>query len=200
MNLTISHNNFDASIGRYNQCKIDEIKYLEDFLFDKNLFTYLDIGTCSGRYPSYFKTKFKSILGIDINSKSIDFCKEKIKGVDFLVADITIDILKIKKNYREKFDLITMMMGTINHIPKHKHNYAFSNIKKIMNFNSTLIVSEINEYDYDTMSCLYKQDEMEKLKINNIEKKIFIEQGLEVIEYKKIDFLNIYILKLKRND
>lgn len=87
------------------------------------------------------------IEAVDISSKSIDFCKQRIKKSN--IKFITADIINYSPAF-QKLDFITLF-DVIEHIPLEKHGELFNNLSALCNDNTKIFINIPNpayvEYD-----------------------------------------------------
>jgi SAM-dependent methyltransferase len=109
------------------ELKVLEIRRVEEILKRQNISRwghinrYLDVGTCTGRYPIQLReavVKDGKIIGIDSDPQCISFAGGRVR--EKAGGDRRIDIQQIDFGAREipdigKFDLITCMLGTLSH-------------------------------------------------------------------------------------
>ncbi len=82
---------------------------------------YLDVGTCTGRYPIVLRPAVApagTILGIDNDMDAVRFARRNVKtecGDDSRVRIERIDFCSEHPGLEEGFDLITCMLGTLLH-------------------------------------------------------------------------------------
>lgn len=107
-----------------------EISRVEEFIRRRNLegkiSRYLDIGTCTARYPIFlreFITADGIIYGIDNDEDCIDFSKALVAertNQDSRIEILQVDFLAQLPTYLNDFNLITCMLGTISHFGLNK--------------------------------------------------------------------------------
>lgn len=154
--------NYNLNI-KDSELKNEEMLIVKNFIeqrkYLKNVNDYLDIGTCTGRYPFTLSEILinSSILGIDADEDCVEFCNiEKMKysqikniknilfkKIDFLYDDFT----------NGKFNLITCMLGTISHFgwnKKETHDddlqKAINKMKALLSVNGILIISNWTDF------------------------------------------------------
>ena len=84
---------------------------------------HLDIGTCTARYPIAVQADINieiesDILGIDIDADCVAFSKGRCLSLQSPPPPIDIqqiDLMDVSESAIGRFDLITMMMGTVSH-------------------------------------------------------------------------------------
>lgn len=214
--------NFDAADKRVKRLEynttIDFLEYNNLFLIIKD---YLDIGTCTCRYPLKLNTEFKnrnlkkpSILGIDVDPDCIQFSKLNIeaakdadnievKEIDFL--DESSDLNRSNKKYQ----LITCMLGTVSHFGwdknlKHEDDLqnALRNIDRLLDKNGVAIISNWLLSGSKQMLSIYEPDEVEQLK-SFTEPSFVLEDRLKkvfnYVEKKEVgNFLHLFFCSKKR--
>lgn len=113
----------------------------EKMIFDKVIDlipkngSILDLG-CGNGYPYdyYFSTKGFNLLGIDFCEKHINEAKKMNVSASYLVGDI--ETYKIDKQY----DLI-MMLFSLLHLPREKHQEILQNIYNHLNDRGILLLT-----------------------------------------------------------
>lgn len=68
---------FESRDGRYNALII---KSCLENLLPKKCYTILDVGTGTGEYLCYLKTKGYSVIGLDYTMEMLDKCKQKLNA------------------------------------------------------------------------------------------------------------------------
>jgi SAM-dependent methyltransferase len=115
---------FEYNLGaRDSELKVVELKRLTEELRSLGRWgkirRYLDIGTCTARYPIAFReavTPKGSILGLDIDEDSVAFSRGKVEAVqDDRIRIEEGDFLSPTLKLGGHFDLITCMLGTLSH-------------------------------------------------------------------------------------
>lgn len=143
---------------------------------------YLDIGTCTGRYPFNLSHRLlnASILGIDADDDCIEFSniqKQKFpystknilfKRVDFLYDSIL----------NSKFELITCMLGTISHFGWNKNEnfeddlqVSLNKMNSLLNINGILVISNWTEFALSG-NILEIYNEYDRKRLQNFTEKI----------------------------
>jgi SAM-dependent methyltransferase len=128
MKLWVFDNDVVDKDAKLKQSEMDVVK---DYLLKHNRFekssSYLDVGTCTGRYPFELSKSLNlscNIVGIDSDNDCIDYVKVKrkvkmndgvkVQNISFRLFDLLLSNDGIGEEI-EKFDLITCMLGTICH-------------------------------------------------------------------------------------
>lgn len=104
----------------------------------------LDISCGRGGGVSVFKEyyNFNKIVGIDINSKNINFCKNKFKNIDFFEAEAT--NLPFKNN---SFDIITNVEAFEYYY--HEKEKFFSEISRLLRPNGIFLLAHFEPYNFE---------------------------------------------------
>ena len=113
------------------EVKTVEINRVKEILYERDLYgqvkLYLDVGTCTGRYPIGLLdglTEDGEVLGIDDDPDAIRFARGQLR--DRAKGDKRIRIQQMDFAAREipdignDFDLITCMLGTLSHFGADK--------------------------------------------------------------------------------
>lgn len=116
---------FDGANGTLKDAELEiVIDAIEANGFAKTCRRYLDIGTCTGRYPLALRTRLAS--DVEINAIDSDwYCyhhtraKFRDAGLD-LNSVIWKDFLSWSENRDAQYDLITCMLGTISYFTARK--------------------------------------------------------------------------------
>ncbi len=183
---------FDSQIHiKDSKLKAEELSCLKKYLTVNKYFNtvrrYLDIGTCTGRYPFNLKQEFEkkkkkvSILGIDADPECIAYtnAKKKIEEnnkpdnrILFQKSDFLVDDKDLSG---KKFDLITCMLGTISHFgwekpskSKFKNDdlqMAIKKMKSLLSSNGLLVISNWTEIGLDSnMLEIYSETDRKNLR------------------------------------
>jgi SAM-dependent methyltransferase len=177
---------FDADLYPPDQAlKEDELnivlQHLKDYNGLKGIKDYLDIGTCTGRYPFSLNSLLSNsaTLGIDVDEECIEYCniqREKrikenpthhqrtlFKKMNFLYEKID----------SRKFGLITCMLGTISHFGWNKTDIDFNDdlqkaiekMKSLLSTQGLLIISNWTEIGLDSqILSIYNNSDQQKLR------------------------------------
>jgi SAM-dependent methyltransferase len=138
-------------------------KHLKDTAYYPRIKNYLDIGTCTGRYPfglqPYLPAECK-IYGIDTNSICIAYCDhikeaKNCPNITYHQSDFLVDGNILPHSLSKvKFELITCMLGTISHFGWNKKWPLTSNddlqkailrMKNLLSDNGILFISNWTE-------------------------------------------------------
>jgi SAM-dependent methyltransferase len=81
---------------------------------------HLDLGTCTGRYIRALREQFdiRLSVGVDVDQDCLDHCQDLVGGFPGAapIKILDADIRKDDELPRERFDVITCMMGTLCHL------------------------------------------------------------------------------------
>ena len=94
----------------------------------------LDVACGTGYGSYYISDKAKKVIGIDVSSKAIDFCKKKYKRDNLIFLQMDCTDLKFDDN---TFDIV-ISQDTIEHVQEDKK--VLSEVKRILRHNGTFIV------------------------------------------------------------
>jgi SAM-dependent methyltransferase len=86
---------------------------------------HLDFGTCTARYIRALREQFdvKLSVGVDVDQDCLDHCRDLLEDLDSSSVEILdADIRKDDELPRERFDVITCMMGTLCHLRRAPAN------------------------------------------------------------------------------
>lgn len=152
----------------------------------------LDIGCATCRYPLWLSSKGFYAVGYDIDDEAIKICKMRAEGHD----DIHIEKKNILEHQpeKERYSLITCMMGTFNHIEVAEQVPFIRWIYESLRAGGAFIFSSWNkECPYTTHLHFYNREEREfiennSLVLSEIEKKL-IDVGFIVEKSLPISFL-----------
>jgi SAM-dependent methyltransferase len=159
-----------------------EISRVEEFIRVNNLENkiakYLDIGTCTARYPISLRKYVRTdgvIYGIDNDEDCISFSKNWVPDKtenDRRIQILQIDFLEELPIHLNDFDLITCMLGTISHFGLDKKSdftgrlqNAIDKIALILNPDGVAIIgtwsnfARINHHMLD----IYSQEDKRRL-------------------------------------
>lgn len=126
----------------------------------------LDIGCATGRYPLWFASMGFDAVGFDIDESSIEICQEKSVGK----TNVRFEQRNLLDNHSDddKFDVVTCMMGTWNHIHADQHHRMAGRIREVMNPGGVLFASLWNpDCFYPGFLAFYRRDEREFLLRNS---------------------------------
>lgn len=173
----------------------------------ERIIEYLDIGTCTGRYPFGLSKKLSkaNILGIDADADCIEFCniqKQKFakslntKNILFSHTDVLYDNIS-----NTKFDLVTCMLGTISHFGWNK-NINFEDdlqltLKKIslsLNSKGTLIIGNWTDFGLSG-NILEIYNDFDRTRLRN-----FTEKTETLIKRLEFYFNLIEVIRTKDNN
>ena len=101
---------------------------------------YLDIGTCTGRYLIWAHRKgFRTLCGLDHSRDSIAHCRAKLNFPAHLIEGSCLDV----ESYRDvaNVDLVTMMMGTANHLTVLELKTFIQTVSTVMAVGGDLVLS-----------------------------------------------------------
>jgi 2-polyprenyl-3-methyl-5-hydroxy-6-metoxy-1,4-benzoquinol methylase len=127
--------------------------------------TSLDIGCATGRYPLWFAENGYDAVGFDIDPHSIRICQQKSDGIHNAKFE--------RRNLLEgtlpeqRFNVVTCMMGTLNHIPLGRQPLFFRRVFEVMEDQSAFLVSSWNPRSYYVeLLDFYPRAEREQLLAN----------------------------------
>jgi SAM-dependent methyltransferase len=130
------------------QLKQVEIQSVKDILeeMDKwgNISRYLDIGTCTARYPLEFRDAVIAegeIIGIDNDRECVKLARVK-SIVDSRIRILDIDFSEKEIQQIGQFDLITCMLGTISHFGWDKNSTYTDTLQRVLERISTLLAQD----------------------------------------------------------
>jgi SAM-dependent methyltransferase len=103
--------------------------------------SFLDLGTCTGRYLRWAQARgFSQVAGMDHSPHVVPFCREEIglQDCDLHTADCTEESSFVALRGA---DLITMMMGTVHHLTSKGVSQMMTNIADIARDEAQFVVS-----------------------------------------------------------
>lgn len=135
----------DAEIAQAEMDSFGLLARTATSTLDSHEVSYLDLGTCTGRYLRWGCDQgFGTICGVDRSSASIRYCthlcrpgRVHLYHVDFLSGTAMRDIAM----RHGPFHLVTAMMGTVDHVSRHSQARLFRLISDILSPVGTLVVS-----------------------------------------------------------
>jgi hypothetical protein len=135
----------DAEITRAEMDAFGLLAHAATAMLDTHKVSYLDLGTCTGRYLRWGCDQgFGTICGVDRSSASIRHCARLgqpghiyLYNADFLNGTAMRDIAV----RHGPFHLVTAMLGTVDHVPRHLQARFFHLISDILSPAATLVVS-----------------------------------------------------------
>jgi SAM-dependent methyltransferase len=140
---------YESAVGQDAQIKLEEMNTFEDLLYrctvsQPTFNSFLDIGTCTGRYLRWAaQNGFETIVGIDSSVDAIQYCSKALTFTPELhCLDITsVSEQKLQSFLGRQFDLITIMFGTINHFDDIEQLEIIRRMCRILSENGRLIIS-----------------------------------------------------------
>ncbi len=115
-------NNFYKIYSKYydiinrNKNYKKEVSFIDSILKKYNVKNILDIGCGTCTHALMLAKKGYSITGIDLSEDMLKIAEKKIKGTGIKIKKM--DMKKL--NFKEKFDAITCMYYTMNHLETNK--------------------------------------------------------------------------------
>lgn len=127
------------------------ISFIQSKFKDLGKIDVLDIGCKYGIMSVPLSKKCKSVIGIDLDKKALEYTKEKAEGVDNLqIKELNFLKNKFKDN---SFDLIIMegvfewiAKGSKNKSPIEWQKYALKECKRLLKPNGVIYVGIENKY------------------------------------------------------
>jgi 2-polyprenyl-3-methyl-5-hydroxy-6-metoxy-1,4-benzoquinol methylase len=106
---------------------------------------HLDLGTCTGRYLRWGLSRgFSKVHGLDKSAAAVARCRARLASspVDVHHADFLDAATMAELETRHgSFDLVTMMMGTINHLAWDQQHQVIRNLVPVLAPSSHLVIS-----------------------------------------------------------
>lgn len=111
-----------------------------DYLQPKDQDRILDVGTGTANLAIAIKRKYPriKITGIDPDKKVLEIAKKKIKKVGFDIELVNASAQKLPFS-SESFDFVVSSLA-IHHIPKLFKREAFSEMKRVLKKNGTILI------------------------------------------------------------
>jgi len=156
---------YKVSFARY--------KFAANFVEGKDV---LDISCGSGYGSNYLAKRAKSVVGADIDTETINYCRKKYirNNLEFLCIQKDCRI----ENFVNKFDAV-ISFETIEHTKEYIH--FLNNLKTYLKENGTIILSTPNNFKKinppENEFHVYEFDIME---LHEIIKKIFIDYKISI--------------------
>lgn len=140
---------YESASGRDAQLKLEEMRAFETLLRRHTELriissSFLDIGTCTGRYLRWAHQKeFEKIVGIDRSVDSILYCSKTLSFSPELhcLNVISEPEQRLLVLLGGQFDLITVMFGTINHFNSIEQLKVIQRMSRILKNDGLLIIS-----------------------------------------------------------
>lgn len=112
---------------------------------DRHEVSYLDLGTCTGRYLRWGCDQgFGTVCGVDNSPASIRHCarlrqadRVYLYHADFLSCPVMHDLAA----RHGPFHLVTAMLGTVDHVSRHRHASFLNLVSEVLSPAGTLILS-----------------------------------------------------------
>jgi len=221
---------FDSIVNNNDfKLKEDEKQKLINFLTQsdhfKKVHNYLDIGTCTGRYPFELSEHLKNpntfILGLDADADCVEYCKTKMKLKDTHLPNQVLafkesDFLKSDDHILvNSYDLITCMLGTISNFgwdksssSRHKDDLhkSLAKMQSVLAQDGLLVISNWTEVGLNT-EMLEIYDDLDRKKLRDFtEPKHILQERLEdffeiiSVETTIDSRLDIFFCRLKKNN
>ncbi len=122
----------------------------------------LDIGSATGRYPSYFAGLGFDAAGYDISADAIEMSRRAYPHVTFEQRDV----LEAAPE-PGRYAIVTCMMGTLNHIPRARHERLLAWVHRSLRPGGIFIGSAWNAgCPHLSFIDLYSPDELDFLRAN----------------------------------
>lgn len=118
--------------------------HIDRYLFANREITNKDIildCACGVGYGTYLLAeKAKEVYGVDIDKKTIEYCKSNYskKNIDFQTGNAC------KLDFKDDFFDITVSFETLEHVPKEKSIEMIKEFKRILKTNGRLYISTPN--------------------------------------------------------
>ncbi len=120
-------------IGRFRMC----LEILSKYNLKNKII--LDIGSSTGLMESKLKVKnIKQMIGIDPNSKAVEFAKKNVKEADFYVANA--DKIPVKNGYCD----FVFMFDVIEHVPVRGEMNALREASRLLKRGGNFVLSTPN--------------------------------------------------------
>jgi SAM-dependent methyltransferase len=168
----------DEGLKTIELARVEEVLREETKKRDDEITRYLDIGTCTGRYPIQLRSWVApdgKILGVDEDYDCIRFAQANVqrkcpdeKRIEISQRDFVARELEI----RGKFDLITCMLGTLSHFGwdrsrtyQDRLQKALSRMAALLSDKGLLFLGTWSEYACKNHKMLeiYSQADRERL-------------------------------------
>lgn len=185
--------------------KQKEASSLIEMLVGTKYKQHLDIGESYGRYPKLLVDKgiVAKSVGVDKRECCIQRAKANTEyGYDSKIKHIEMDILEFEWNDREKFDVITCMMGTACEFFGESLSALIEKMYSLAKPGAFVFVSVYNAAAINQKKFIHIYDECEKerlalkmLKANAITE-LFEKSGFEYIDRRRPG--NLHILRFKK--
>ena len=154
------------------------IKIIRDWRIIKEKSSVLDIGCGTGYYSKITDGEY---LGIDLESKYINYCKKKYSKSNKKFKCIDVASLL---NEKESFDIV-LMVDVLHHIPD---DLCKALLKKSSKLSKVYIINfePVHEQDSFLGKWLVRQDRGDHIRKTNEFLKLYEEPGLEIIQKKNL--------------
>ena len=168
----------DEGLKTIELARVEEVLREEVQEQNNEITRYLDIGTCTGRYPMQLRswvTLNGKILGVDEDYDCIRFAQANVerKCPDEKRIEISQrDFVAREAGIRGKFDLITCMLGTLSHFGwdrsrsyEDRLQKALTRMATLLNDKGLLFLGTWSEYACKNRKMLgiYSQGDRERL-------------------------------------
>jgi SAM-dependent methyltransferase len=196
-----------------------EIEWVEDLLQRNGRWgaveRYLDIGTCTARYPIALRDAIVEkgyILGVDEDADCIKFSSQRVRektGSDPRIHLRLLDFTRDELPGGGGFDLITCMLGTVSHFGWNRSDrfddvlqHSLCRMSRLLTPNGFLVVSCWSEHacSHQRMLSIYRPQDTHRLTAwtpgrEELQRRIAT-AGLEVVEDSQLELrLNLYVCR-----
>ena len=107
----------------------------------------IDIG-CGRGHLTGLLTGYGEVIGTDVSSVAVDYCKKKYSDIEFIVLDV-FDVGWFQSN-REKFDVV-VSTEVIEHLPTGRQKEYLSNLHLLLKNGGLMIITTPNRTAVDMM-------------------------------------------------
>lgn len=149
--------------------RLELINFLVTLREVKPINQSLDIGAATGRYPAELASRGVEAYGVDLEPEAMNYAASKKLESQFPV--FLVGGAEQLPFTGSSFDLVTCMMGTFAHIPRRSHEAVFSEIKRVLRPNGTIVLST---WDLDcphlTFLSMYSVAQKEEISRNSLRK------------------------------
>lgn len=186
--------NYNTISKPQNDSHFEMIKaYLKDYL-NKD-FNFAEIGFGSGLTLRYASKYFKKVYGLDISPKNVEYTNQELQSEGFNnIECITLDIMKLNEDFKNKFDVISFVHG-IEHFSESDYPELLKNIKYYLKDNGVFTGALPNNLQFNYRICPHCNEVFEidgHLSRHTIDslKNLFNENNFEIIHLSDFNLHN----------
>lgn len=146
------HINPDVNIASRKEESIEKIINWILEQLDEDANNILDLGCGPGLYTEKLAKKGYKVTGIDFSENSIEYAKDRAKQNNLDVSYICKDYLDLDLDFKEKFDLITMIYCDFGVLSIEEREILLKNVYYSLKANGIFIFDALNKDTIDNLT------------------------------------------------